>query len=344
MRSSAGAACADDERKHDSELGKAMRPNQNKRMRGRPTNGRRGPNPLTRSYESNGPDVRFGQRAARGRKVPPACARRAHRRNPVAAENTSSTPSIISASSPRRRPLRRLPGRAAPAFGEGESDDLEDDDDYSPDGSVRFACRARRLQFQPPQGGFQAPPGAANAPQPFVERPPFDLNGRFRTIAEGFSRARIDRAGRFPDRGPRRTVPSSTEAKGIATTGRTATTGRRASSGPTGTPASRNRCARTPRSRGGSARAARVHHGPVRTPIPESDGRRPRRSPRPFRLRRSWRPTIPSAPSERLLLTRSASAPRPSPPAAFALWLQCRAIGPGSAWAGGEPDKRRIAG
>ena len=40
-----------------------MRPGQNKRMRGRPNNGggghRKGPNPLTRSYESNGPDVKI---------------------------------------------------------------------------------------------------------------------------------------------------------------------------------------------------------------------------------------------------------------------------------------------
>src|SRR5438270_13023740 len=35
-----------------------MRPGQNKRMRGR-NPGRKGPNPLTRSYESNGPDVKI---------------------------------------------------------------------------------------------------------------------------------------------------------------------------------------------------------------------------------------------------------------------------------------------
>src|ERR671926_1547433 len=34
-----------------------MRPGQNKRMRGR--NNRKGPNPLTRTYESNGPDVKI---------------------------------------------------------------------------------------------------------------------------------------------------------------------------------------------------------------------------------------------------------------------------------------------
>src|SRR3977135_3385345 len=39
--------------------GPSMRPGQNnKRMRGR-NNNRKGPNPLTRSYESNGPDVKI---------------------------------------------------------------------------------------------------------------------------------------------------------------------------------------------------------------------------------------------------------------------------------------------
>lgn len=37
-----------------------MRPQQqNRRMRGRNNNNRKGPNPLTRSYESNGPDVKI---------------------------------------------------------------------------------------------------------------------------------------------------------------------------------------------------------------------------------------------------------------------------------------------
>ena len=35
-----------------------MRHNQNRRSRGRNNNNRKGPNPLTRSYESNGPDVK----------------------------------------------------------------------------------------------------------------------------------------------------------------------------------------------------------------------------------------------------------------------------------------------
>ena len=36
-----------------------MRPNQNRRMRGRNRTNNKGPNPLTRAYESNGPDVKI---------------------------------------------------------------------------------------------------------------------------------------------------------------------------------------------------------------------------------------------------------------------------------------------
>jgi hypothetical protein len=47
------------QRYHDVIQGSSMRPGQNnKRMRGRP-NSRKGPNPLTRSYESSGPDVKI---------------------------------------------------------------------------------------------------------------------------------------------------------------------------------------------------------------------------------------------------------------------------------------------
>ena len=44
----------------DCKKEKRMRPQQqNRRMRGRNNNNRKGPNPLTRSYESNGPDVKI---------------------------------------------------------------------------------------------------------------------------------------------------------------------------------------------------------------------------------------------------------------------------------------------
>ena len=65
-----------------------MRPGQNKRMRGRPSNNRRGPNPLTRSYESNGPDVKIRGNAHHVAEKYLQLARDAHTGgDPVAAEN-----------------------------------------------------------------------------------------------------------------------------------------------------------------------------------------------------------------------------------------------------------------
>src|ERR1700749_2801318 len=64
-----------------------MRPGQNKRMRGR-NNNRRGPNPLTRSYESNGPDVKIRGNAHHIAEKYLQLARDAHTSgDPVAAEN-----------------------------------------------------------------------------------------------------------------------------------------------------------------------------------------------------------------------------------------------------------------
>jgi hypothetical protein len=68
-----------------------MRPNQNKRIRGRSNNNgsnRRGPNPLTRSYESNGPDVKVRGTAAHVAEKYVQLARDAHvAGDPVAVEN-----------------------------------------------------------------------------------------------------------------------------------------------------------------------------------------------------------------------------------------------------------------
>src|SRR5471032_2175188 len=65
-----------------------MRPGQNKRMRGRPNNNRRGPNQLTRSYESNGPDVKIRGNAHHVAEKYLQLARDAHTGgDPIAAEN-----------------------------------------------------------------------------------------------------------------------------------------------------------------------------------------------------------------------------------------------------------------
>ncbi len=65
-----------------------MKPNQNYRQRGRQTNSRREPNPLSHSYESNGPDVKIRGTARHIAEKYLQLARDAHTvSNPVAAEN-----------------------------------------------------------------------------------------------------------------------------------------------------------------------------------------------------------------------------------------------------------------
>ncbi len=65
-----------------------MIPHQNNRLRSRPTNTRREPDPLTRTYDSNGPDVRIRGNARHIAEKYLQLARDAHSAsNPVAAEN-----------------------------------------------------------------------------------------------------------------------------------------------------------------------------------------------------------------------------------------------------------------
>ena len=194
----------------DHQLEKAMRPGQNKRMRGRPTNGRRGPNPLTRSYESNGPDVKIRGNAQHVAEKYLQLARDAHTGgDPVAAENYLQHAEhyfrLIAAAQAAQAMAQSGQPRLA---GEGDGDDLEDDDDYSAL-SDRFASPSERAgaAFQPPQGAFQNQPGAPNAPQPFVERPAFEGDRQRQNDRSGFQ-PRQDRQGnRFPDRGPRQDRP-----------------------------------------------------------------------------------------------------------------------------------------
>src|SRR5476651_2885178 len=107
-----------------------MRPGQNKRMRGRPTNNRRGPNPLTRSYESNGPDVKIRGNAHHVAEKYLQLARDAHTGgDPVGAENYLQHAEhyyrLIAAAQAAQ--LQQQNGSARPP-GESE-DDMDDEDD-----------------------------------------------------------------------------------------------------------------------------------------------------------------------------------------------------------------------
>ncbi len=122
---------------------------QNDRNRGRPTHRGREPNPLTRSYDSHGPDVRIRGAAQQVAEKYLQLARDAHTgNNPVAAENYLQHAEhyfrLIAAAQARQL---RLHNGGAPAPGESDEDDLDDSNDFGglPD---RFASPG---QQEPPQ-------------------------------------------------------------------------------------------------------------------------------------------------------------------------------------------------
>jgi hypothetical protein len=155
-----------------------MRPGQNKRMRGRPSNNRRGPNPLTRSYESNGPDVKIRGNAHHVAEKYLQLARDAHTGgDPVAAENYLQHAEHyfrLIAAAQAAQLLAQGGGRPA---GEGETYEIEDDDDVG-GLSDRFASPAERapVPYAPqPQPQPYQPQSAGPSPsagQPYIERAP----------------------------------------------------------------------------------------------------------------------------------------------------------------------------
>lgn len=141
-----------------------MRPGQNKRMRGR---NRRGPNPLTRSYESNGPDVKIRGTAAHIAEKYVQLARDAHASgDPVAAESYLQHAEhylrLIAAAQQQQFQAQQA------AMG-GKIDDAEDfdgDDEFESSVMDRFTFRAPQAPLPP---GFQ---GEGNGEQPRADYPP----------------------------------------------------------------------------------------------------------------------------------------------------------------------------
>lgn len=188
-----------------------MRPGQNKRMRGRPNNNRRGPNPLTRSYESNGPDVKIRGNAHHVAEKYLQLARDAHTSSdPVAAENylQHAEHYFRLIASAQAAQLQQQNGAARPP-GESEAEEIEDDDDVG-GLSDRFASPAERAPqpFQQPQPGFGQPVQQQPQPQgqPYQDRPPYE-NDRQPQGDRGYQ-GRPDRSNNRPqDRGPRDNRP-----------------------------------------------------------------------------------------------------------------------------------------
>jgi len=142
-----------------------MRPGQNKqRMRGRNNNtGRKGPNPLTRSFESNGPDVKIRGTAQHiGEKYLQLARDAQTSGDPVAAENYLQHAEhyfrLIAAA-------QLAQAQAAQGYqrSETEADEAEDDDDVGglPD---RFASPFERQA----QAAAQTGQPSIHAAQPFV--------------------------------------------------------------------------------------------------------------------------------------------------------------------------------
>lgn len=190
-----------------------MRPGQNKRMRGRPTNNRRGPNPLTRSYESNGPDVKIRGNANHVAEKYLQLARDAHTGgDPVAAENYLQHAEHyfrLIAAAQAAQAMAQSGQRA-----EAEGEEVEDDDDFG-GLSDRFASPSERAPFQPHQGGFQPQPNpTANAPQPYVERQPFEGDRPNQGERPPFQPRQDRQQGRFPDRNGRPDRPFGERGEG----------------------------------------------------------------------------------------------------------------------------------
>lgn len=192
-----------------------MRPGQNKRMRGR--NNRKGPNPLTRTYESNGPDVKIRGTAHHVAEKYLQLARDAQSSgDPVMAESYLQHAEhyfrIIAAAQLAQQQAQL--GYSRPP-GEADLEEADDEEDIVPD---RFASPPERFS-QPsfsnqsfggqPQPGYSPPSQSQPQPQPYPDKPAFNgdrSSGQPRLDRPTFQDRGDRNASRFnpnPNRGPR---------------------------------------------------------------------------------------------------------------------------------------------
>ena len=182
-----------------------MRPGQNKRMRGRNPN-RKGPNPLTRSYESNGPDVKIRGTAHHVAEKYLQLARDAQSSgDPVAAESYLQHAEHyfrLIATAQQAQAQAQMGYNRAP--GEVDVED-DDDDDFSalPD---RFASPAERIVPPPnppqPYNGDRQPYNGGE-PRPYAgDRPqqPYANGGDRQPYFNGDRQPRQQGGDRGPER------------------------------------------------------------------------------------------------------------------------------------------------
>jgi hypothetical protein len=181
-------------------------------MRGRNNNHRKGPNPLTRTYESNGPDVKIRGTAHHVAEKYLQLARDAQSSgDPVMAESYLQHAEhyfrLIAAAQLAQQQAQM--GAQRPPGEGSEADDVDDDEDFGglPD---RFASPIERQpapqQFQP--NGQQQPQGNyPNQPQPYGDRPPQGERQGERPYQDRNDRNQGERNNQgdrqYQDRGPR---------------------------------------------------------------------------------------------------------------------------------------------
>jgi hypothetical protein len=147
---------------------------QNDRSRGRQTNHGREPNPLTRSYDSHGPDVRIRGSALHVAERYLQLARDAHTGgNPVGAENFLQHAEhyfrLIAAAQAAQLQAQKGDVRAT---GESGPEDLDDDDDLGglPDRFVSPGQHKRQAFTNQTNVVVQAAPQSYGQRQPLVQR------------------------------------------------------------------------------------------------------------------------------------------------------------------------------
>jgi Domain of unknown function (DUF4167) len=172
-----------------------MRPQQqNRRMRGRNNNNRKGPNPLTRSYESNGPDVKIRGSAQQVAEKYAALARDAQSAGDrVMAENYlqhAEHYNRIIAAAQAQMPIQNL------RENRDEFDD-EFDEEREPEQDVFPVQQQGEAQPQPQTQPF----ANGSTPQPVIEGTPAEVALNAEAAGSGGERPRNERPNGFHGNG-----------------------------------------------------------------------------------------------------------------------------------------------
>lgn len=176
-----------------------MRPQQqNRRMRGRNNNNRKGPNPLTRNYESNGPDVKIRGSAQQIAEKYAALARDAQSAGDrVMAENylqhAEHYNRIIAAAQAQMPAQQQMRDRA---------DDLDDDIDDEGDEDM---APVQEIRTQPVVDGSGPQPVIEGVPaEVALNQEPAEMNGGREHRANGQKPGGEQEEGQRRPRRPRR--------------------------------------------------------------------------------------------------------------------------------------------